>query len=399
MPNRQDKKGRSKTERWFTVYHYVMRSMAFRSLTTQARAIFFELMLLYNGSNNGRIGLSCRQASDQCNMAKDTAMRAFQELIDKELYRVYQARRVGKPKQAVARVAAHAHEMRPDRTLGHQGLHGLGENPSVPKYCRICPKRRTQGVWRGVETASCGSRLGQMSPKTSLRLSPVWDAHSIPVGVLPTPRAVGYRPRRTATRLPSTNDRRMFVDHRHAAWRWSIRFAMRRGNPEARGPPPNLRAVRGRRCRVFHIATTGAPHAPSRYRYKEGSITPHPDEIQNIESRRLVASGETELGKVLPIGRGSTRVHPRLIGIPRASPPAPVARIADDSGVDTLWDEQPSDRDEDETSPHASAPCRAAHIDAGRRGAPAAISTGGRGSFRTERPMRWGGSPQIRYRR
>jgi len=44
--------------------------------------VLIAVMSLYNGSNNGRIGLSCRQAAKRCNINKDTANRAFKRLVE-----------------------------------------------------------------------------------------------------------------------------------------------------------------------------------------------------------------------------------------------------------------------------------------------------------------------------
>ena len=84
MPNKQDKTGRSRgAERFVALPFYLLECPAWLSLTAPARVIYLELMRLYNGSNNGSLALSVRDASDRCNIAKDTASRAFVELTDK----------------------------------------------------------------------------------------------------------------------------------------------------------------------------------------------------------------------------------------------------------------------------------------------------------------------------
>jgi hypothetical protein len=83
MPNRQDKKGRSKTERWVQIPHFVIKSPAFRTLSVAARAVYLELLFAYHGSNNGRIGMSCRSAAERCVIAKNTSMKAFRELEER----------------------------------------------------------------------------------------------------------------------------------------------------------------------------------------------------------------------------------------------------------------------------------------------------------------------------
>ena len=61
----------------------MLTSDAWRSLTTQARAVYIELAILFNGSNNGEIALSVRDAARRCKISKDTAAKAMHELADK----------------------------------------------------------------------------------------------------------------------------------------------------------------------------------------------------------------------------------------------------------------------------------------------------------------------------
>lgn len=81
---RKNVKGRSLGEGGFVqVFHYLTRSPAWRSLKAQERTVWLELAGLYNGSNNGFIGLSARQAAERCNMNKDTASRCFAVLQER----------------------------------------------------------------------------------------------------------------------------------------------------------------------------------------------------------------------------------------------------------------------------------------------------------------------------
>jgi len=45
--------------------------------------VLTEIARAYDGRNNGRIGLSVRQAAERCNIAKDTASRAFKDLEER----------------------------------------------------------------------------------------------------------------------------------------------------------------------------------------------------------------------------------------------------------------------------------------------------------------------------
>jgi hypothetical protein len=62
---------------------FMMESAAWRSLTPAARAVYTEVRRRYNGSNNGSIALSVRDAAARCNINKDTAAKAFVTLQER----------------------------------------------------------------------------------------------------------------------------------------------------------------------------------------------------------------------------------------------------------------------------------------------------------------------------
>ena len=62
---------RGKTEhRHVRVYHWVMKSVAWRDLTPNARALLIQLYALYNSANNGQLYLSVRKAAADINVSK-----------------------------------------------------------------------------------------------------------------------------------------------------------------------------------------------------------------------------------------------------------------------------------------------------------------------------------------
>lgn len=61
--------------------HYVFDCAAFRTMAAGPRALLWELIRRYNGSNNGRIGLGVRDAAIALNVSKDTAASYFKVLI------------------------------------------------------------------------------------------------------------------------------------------------------------------------------------------------------------------------------------------------------------------------------------------------------------------------------
>ena len=70
---------------------YLLESAAWLSLSAQARALYVHIALRYNGRNNGHIGLSVRDAAAECRLAKDTAARAFSELVERGFIELAQA--------------------------------------------------------------------------------------------------------------------------------------------------------------------------------------------------------------------------------------------------------------------------------------------------------------------
>jgi hypothetical protein len=79
---RKDSKGGARHVR---LYHYMLRSPAWQSLTANARAIYVEIAGRYAGpgSNNGRIPYACREASASLKIGQATAIRAIWELEER----------------------------------------------------------------------------------------------------------------------------------------------------------------------------------------------------------------------------------------------------------------------------------------------------------------------------
>ena len=68
--------------RFVQLFHWMLNSPAWKDLDANARAIYVGLTRRYNGSNNGRIAYSVRQAAADLKISKDTAARAFRSLKD-----------------------------------------------------------------------------------------------------------------------------------------------------------------------------------------------------------------------------------------------------------------------------------------------------------------------------
>ena len=81
---RTDKKGRRiGPARFLKLDHWLLKTAAWRSLGTACRALYVVLAQRYNGSNNGEISMSVREAARLLHIAKDTATKAFHELEEK----------------------------------------------------------------------------------------------------------------------------------------------------------------------------------------------------------------------------------------------------------------------------------------------------------------------------
>lgn len=67
-------------DRFFKVEHRLLRKPAFLDLTGNSVKLFLFMYARFNGSNNGKIGFSVREAAAILGTSKDTAARCFREL-------------------------------------------------------------------------------------------------------------------------------------------------------------------------------------------------------------------------------------------------------------------------------------------------------------------------------
>ena len=81
--------GRNRTARFTKLEHRLLTSGAYRSLSLSARCLLVELMMLYNGANNGSLYLGVRDATDRLGLSDKTVCgNAFRELINSNLVTV-----------------------------------------------------------------------------------------------------------------------------------------------------------------------------------------------------------------------------------------------------------------------------------------------------------------------
>ena len=81
MPSHNNK-GRSKHGGFVKIDSYIFRSEAWKEMTPREVMIWLLLCSRYNGRNNGRIGLSIRDAAKQGKMSQGTASKSIKKLIE-----------------------------------------------------------------------------------------------------------------------------------------------------------------------------------------------------------------------------------------------------------------------------------------------------------------------------
>jgi len=72
-----------KSGRWLTLQHWFLNSPAWQSLPGDVRALYIEIAKRYNGSNNGRIPYSVREARAALNVSQGHAKYLFDMLQDR----------------------------------------------------------------------------------------------------------------------------------------------------------------------------------------------------------------------------------------------------------------------------------------------------------------------------
>src|SRR6516162_7111654 len=72
-----------KSERYVKLRYWLLDSIAWKSLPAAARALYLEIAKRYNGSNNGRIPYSVREAVKAVHISATTASRMLRILQDR----------------------------------------------------------------------------------------------------------------------------------------------------------------------------------------------------------------------------------------------------------------------------------------------------------------------------
>ena len=88
-------KRRERGGKFVKLDEWLMKTEAWRSLDPVARCIFIEMARLYNGHNNGEIGMACRRAAERVGVKKTIAAERIQTLMDRGFIRLTRAAEIG----------------------------------------------------------------------------------------------------------------------------------------------------------------------------------------------------------------------------------------------------------------------------------------------------------------
>ncbi len=76
--------------RFVQLWYWELDCPAYRHLSVYGRALLIEFRIKHNGSNNGTIAMSVRDAAKLINCSKDRADQALKELVEKGWIRLTQ---------------------------------------------------------------------------------------------------------------------------------------------------------------------------------------------------------------------------------------------------------------------------------------------------------------------
>lgn len=120
--------------------HYLLKSPAWRALDTNARALYLELLVRFNGHNNGSIGLGTREAADSLNVKKDTARRAFNALEEHGFIAVAQTSTFGQKRLSREWLLTDRHDDRNGQGARKDFMRWRPEKQNIGAPTRLCGK-------------------------------------------------------------------------------------------------------------------------------------------------------------------------------------------------------------------------------------------------------------------
>lgn len=90
MPRKHSNKGRSENGHFVRLTHHMLETPAWRSLPPYERAAYVEIAQLYNGQNNGWLGMGVRRLASRLNVSVNKANACVRVLIDRGFIEVAQ---------------------------------------------------------------------------------------------------------------------------------------------------------------------------------------------------------------------------------------------------------------------------------------------------------------------
>lgn len=152
---RVDETGRSiGPPRFLKLEHWLLKTAAWCSLPPASRALYVAIAQRYNGSNNGEISMSVREAACLIHVAKDTAGHSFRELEEKGFLK--------------RNLCGSFNWKRRHATTWILTEHPLGDEPATKEFARWCPEKSEAGPNVGTTCPNKGPRGGRFRQMSRL---------------------------------------------------------------------------------------------------------------------------------------------------------------------------------------------------------------------------------------
>ena len=150
------------TDRFVLLPHYMLKSAAWRSLPSYAKALLIEVWVRHNGVNNGEISFGCGEASKTLDFGKTTAKRMFDVLVERGFpgrcaHGEFQ-------KQIVSHLAHHGRALR--RAATDQRIHAVARPKRFPSSSRGTDSS-PRGTTHGRQIRHFGSSRGMERPDSA----------------------------------------------------------------------------------------------------------------------------------------------------------------------------------------------------------------------------------------
>lgn len=164
------------------LYFWMLTSEAWRALNPLARALYVEMATLFNGSNNGDLFLSVRDAAERLGIGKSSASRAFHNLVELGFIRPNLSSGFDwKARQATCWVLAeHAFAGQP-ATKEFMRQRQPEKKSTVPPQVQTVPSQVQIGSDPALKVQICPI-MSTDKAKTTSNLSRQKDADSLPRG-------------------------------------------------------------------------------------------------------------------------------------------------------------------------------------------------------------------------